>query len=175
MGTLAVFAAAPSKVPFYVAGGALAVWAVLLAAFGIRRPGFPGSKGGRRGVIGASALLVVAAMTTAVATAGEEEHGGGAEATSSTFELVADPGGASSYDQAAGLVKAGTVTVHLTNDSTQDHNVAVSQGSRVLGESKIIKAGETELKLDLKAGEYAFFCEVDSHRQAGMEGVLTVR
>ena len=174
MSALAVFAAAPSKVPFYVAGGALALWAVVIALFGITRPGFPGSKGGRRGVIGASALLVVAAMGTAVATAGEEEHGG-AEATSSTFELIADPSGASSYNEAAGLVKAGTVTVHLTNDSTQDHNVAVSQGSRVLGESKIIKAGETELKLDLKAGEYDFFCEVDSHRQAGMEGVLTVR
>ncbi len=67
------------------------------------------------------------------------------------------------------------MTVHLTNDSTQEHNVAVSQGSRVLGESKIIKAGETELKVDLEPGEYDFFCEVDSHRAAGMEGVLTVR
>jgi plastocyanin len=174
MSTLSVFAAAPSKVPFYVAGGALAVWAVIIALFGITRPGFPGSKGGRRGVIGASALLVLAAMGTAVATAGEEGEGEAA-ATSSRFDLVADPGGASSYNQAAGLVKAGTVTVHLTNDSTQDHNVAVSQGSRVIGESKIIKGGETELKLDLKAGEYDFFCEVDSHRQAGMEGKLTVR
>jgi plastocyanin len=174
MSTLSVFAAAPSKVPFYVAGGALAVWAVIIALFGITRPGFPGSKGGRRGVIGASALLVLAAMGTAVATAGEESEGEAA-ATSSRFDLVADPGGASSYNQAAGLVKAGTVTVHLTNDSTQDHNVAVSQGSRVIGESKIIKGGETELKLDLEAGEYDFFCEVDSHRQAGMEGKLTVR
>jgi plastocyanin len=174
MSTLAVFAAAPSKVPFYVAGGALALWAVLLAGFGITRPGFPGSKGGRRGVIGASALLVVAAMGTAVATAGEEGEGEAA-GTSSTFALVADPGGASSYNRAAGLVKPGAVTVHLTNDSTQDHNVAVSQGGRVLGESKIIKAGETELKLDLKPGEYDFFCEVDSHRAAGMEGKLTVR
>ena len=174
MSTLAVFAAAPSKVPFYVAGGAFAVWAVVLAAIGITRPGVPDSKGGRRGVIGASALLMLAAMGTAVATAGEEEHGEAA-ATSSTFELVADPGGASSYNEAAGLVKTGTVTIHLTNDSTQDHNVAVSQGSRVIGESKIINGGETELNVDLKPGEYDYFCEVDAHRAAGMEGVLTVR
>ena len=45
----------------------------------------------------------------------------------------------------------------------------------MLGESKVIKAGETELKLDLKPGEYEYFCEVDAHRAAGMEGVLTVR
>jgi plastocyanin len=174
MSTLAVFAAAPSKVPFYVAGGVLALWAVLLAAFGITRPGFPGSKGGRRGVIGASALLVVAAMGTAVATAGEEEHGEAA-ATSSLFDLATDPSGASAYDKSTGLVKAGAVTIHLVNESTQDHNVAISQGSRVIGESKIINRGETDLKADLQPGEYDFFCEVDAHRAAGMEGVLTVR
>ena len=59
MSALAVFAAAPSKTPFYIAGGALALWAVALGVYGITHPGFPGSKtGGRRGVIGASALLV---------------------------------------------------------------------------------------------------------------------
>ena len=33
-----VLRAAASVVPFYVAGGLLASWAVLLAAFGIRHP-----------------------------------------------------------------------------------------------------------------------------------------
>ena len=44
MSTLAVFAAAPSKVPFYVAGGVLALWAVVLAALGSRGPGSPSCK-----------------------------------------------------------------------------------------------------------------------------------
>ena len=38
-----VFASAPSRVPFYVAGGLLACWAVVLSATGLTHPDFPGS------------------------------------------------------------------------------------------------------------------------------------
>jgi hypothetical protein len=62
-------AAEPSKTPFYLAGGALAVWAVVLFAVGMRSESFPGSQGGERGVIAVSAVLMVAAMATAVITA----------------------------------------------------------------------------------------------------------
>jgi plastocyanin len=171
---LSVLAAAPSKVPFYIAGGALAVWAVVLAALGITRPGFPGSRAGRRGVVAASALLVVTTMTAAVATAGEEGEGEAA-ATSAVFDLAADPSGATAYDRKTGLVKAGGVTIHLTNESGEEHNVAVGEGSRVLAESDTVKRGSTDLKVDLQPGEYPFFCEIDAHRAAGMEGTLTVR
>ena len=58
--------AEPSKTPFYVAGGALAVWAVLLSAIGLTRPSFPGTAAASRGVMALSALLVVAARAAAV-------------------------------------------------------------------------------------------------------------
>jgi plastocyanin len=165
---------AASKVPFYAAGGALALWAVALAAFGITRPGFPRSNAGRRGVIGASLLLVATAMSLAVATAGEE-GGEEAAATSTSLDLATDPSGAAAYDRKEGTLKAGEVTIHLTNDSTQDHNVAVADGDRVLGRSDTVKEAETDLRLDLQPGEYAFYCTVDAHRASGMEGTLTVR
>jgi plastocyanin len=171
---LSVLAAAPSKVPFYLAGGVLAAWAVVLAFVGIRRPGFPTSKGGRRGVIGASLLLVLAAMSTAVATAGEE-HEGEAAATSSELTLTADPSGAAAFDRKEGTVKSGTVTVKLVNESQLGHNVAVAQGARELGKSDTITEDETELRVDLRPGEYEFYCTVTGHRAAGMEGTLTVR
>jgi hypothetical protein len=60
--------AEPSKVPFYFAGGALALWAVVLAALGLNRPEFPYNLGGQRGVIGISFLLVVIAIGVAIAT-----------------------------------------------------------------------------------------------------------
>jgi hypothetical protein len=60
----------PSKTLFYVFGGALAIFAVLISVLGISRIGsFPRSKGQRRGVIGLAALLVLAAMASAVITA----------------------------------------------------------------------------------------------------------
>ena len=64
-----VFAA--SHVPFYLCGGALALWAVLVSAIGMRgHENWPASESVARGVMGISVLLVVAAMATAVITAG---------------------------------------------------------------------------------------------------------
>jgi hypothetical protein len=62
-------AAEPSKVPFYLAGGAFAVWAIVLFAVGMRSESFPGNQGAERGVIAVSIVLMAAAMATAVITA----------------------------------------------------------------------------------------------------------
>jgi hypothetical protein len=61
--------AEPSKVPFFICGGAFAAWAIVLFLVGMRSPSFPGSKTDERGVIAVSAVLMVAAMFTAVITA----------------------------------------------------------------------------------------------------------
>ena len=59
-----------SKTLFYVAGGILAVFAVVISALGISRIGtFPPARAQARGVIGLAALLVLAAMTAAIVTA----------------------------------------------------------------------------------------------------------
>jgi hypothetical protein len=63
-----IAAAEPSKVPFYIAGGALAVWAVVLSWIGLTRPSFPFDVRGQRAVMGISLLLAVLAIAMAVAT-----------------------------------------------------------------------------------------------------------
>ena len=65
---LAAEEAEPSKIAFYLGGGALAVWAVVLAVIGLSRPNFPATEGATRGVYGISALLVVVAAATAIIT-----------------------------------------------------------------------------------------------------------
>ena len=65
---LLVAAAEPSKTPFYFAGGALALWAVVLAGIGLTRPSFPYNVRGQRGVIGVSLALVVVTITMAIVT-----------------------------------------------------------------------------------------------------------
>ena len=58
-----------SKVPFFVAGGLFAVWAIVLFVVGMRTQTFPGGQSGERTVIAVSVVLMVAAMATAVITA----------------------------------------------------------------------------------------------------------
>ncbi len=65
---LAAEQAKPSKTAFYLGGGLLALWAVVLALIGLSRPGFPGTAGAARGIYGVSALLVAIAAATAIAT-----------------------------------------------------------------------------------------------------------
>jgi hypothetical protein len=58
-----------SKVPFYLAGGALAAFAVLVSAIGIRAHGtFPPNAGAARAVMGLAVLLAATAMASAVLT-----------------------------------------------------------------------------------------------------------
>jgi hypothetical protein len=58
--------AEPSKTPFLIAGGVLALWAVVLAGIGITRPTFPGGTGGARGVMTISFALVALTIAMAV-------------------------------------------------------------------------------------------------------------
>jgi hypothetical protein len=70
-----VLGAEKSKVPFYIAGAVLVIWALVLSmGIGRSRPDFPSNKGGERLVIAVTAMLVVLATAMAVVTSG----GGGA-------------------------------------------------------------------------------------------------
>jgi plastocyanin len=177
-----VFAAAPSKVPFYLAGGLLAGWAVLLGATGLRYPEFPGSAGRARLVMLTTGLLVAATVTTAVVTAGKEgeaegSHSGpaGAVAPSSSLRLTADPTGQLAYDKTHAAVKAGKVAIGFVNKSSVAHNVTIAKAARVVASTKTIQGATTTATANLSPGDYVFFCSVDAHRQAGMHGTLTVR
>ncbi len=57
-----------SKTAYYIAAGALALWAVLLGAFGVMRPAFPRGNGGARAVMLVSGLLMATTMACAVIT-----------------------------------------------------------------------------------------------------------
>src|SRR5688500_13772431 len=149
-----MFAAAPSKLPFYIAGGLLAVWAVLLAGWGITHAEFPGSEGRGQLVMLTSFVLVAATITAAVLTGGGEEHaaeeGPAPRATGRTLALTADPGGALRFDKTRAAVLAGRVTVRLTNDASVEHNVTIAQGSRTLGATDTITESAATLRLELR-------------------------
>ena len=74
LATLIVFAASEegqesSKTLFYVCGGLLAVWALVVSAIGIRaHETFPPSQGATRGVMAISVALILLAMASAILT-----------------------------------------------------------------------------------------------------------
>ena len=68
MSTLLLAASGTSKVPFFIAGGALAAWAVILAAIGLNRPDFPGDLRGQRAVIAITFTIAVIAIAMAIVT-----------------------------------------------------------------------------------------------------------
>ena len=72
---------------FYISGGALAGWAVLVAFLGITRDGFPSSKATETLVAAISVVLVAAAIGAAIVTGGNEsdEEGVAGEGTTLAF------------------------------------------------------------------------------------------
>jgi plastocyanin len=96
--------------------------------------------------------------------------GGGGE----TLSLQADPSQLK-FDKTALSAKAGKVTIVMKNPSQLQHDVAI-EGNGVNAVGKAVGNGGTSTATaSLKAGTYTFFCSVDGHRQAGMEGTLTVK
>ena len=87
-----VLAAEKSKTAYYIAGGLLVAWALIVSVlFGLRKPDFPGSLGGQRIVMAISAILVIAAASTAVITSGGGTEKAGA-ASASQGTTAATPG-----------------------------------------------------------------------------------
>jgi plastocyanin len=101
---------------------------------------------------------------------GSEGGGGGAQ----RLTLTADPNGAPKFDKTELTADAGSVTVVMDNPSSVPHAVEV-EGQGVEEETKTLTNGTADLTVDLKPGEYVFYCPVDGHREQGMEGTLTVR
>jgi plastocyanin len=90
---------------------------------------------------------------------------------------VASPADGSLVFQPDGLeAQPGNLTITYDNPSPVPHSIAVATANgNVLGETQPASGGEQTLQLtDLAPGEYVFYCTVPGHREAGMEGDLTV-
>jgi plastocyanin len=131
--------------------------------------------------------MVTAAACAALALAGcgsdDNSDSGGSSSTpasgaaggggGSSLSLSAPADGSKKFDQATATAKAGTVTVKFDNPSSVPHAVEI-EGNGVEKAGDVVTGGDTSFSVDLKPGEYTYYCPVGSHRDEGMEGKLTV-
>lgn len=117
--------------------------------------------------------------TTSETSSGAAAEGGekaGGEAGGATLEFEADPSGELAYTSTSETSKAGEVTIDFKNPQGLSHDVAIEDpGGETVGKTDVIGKGETSAKVSLKPDKYTFYCSVPGHREAGMEGSLTVK
>ena len=114
-------------------------------------------------------------------TATQEESTGGGDGggeasggAGQTLKIAADPGGALKFDKSSLTAEAGKVTIVMDNPSDLPHAVEIEgSGVEVEGDT-VMKGGVSKASADLEPGDYEFYCPVDGHKDAGMEGTLTV-
>ena len=110
-----------------------------------------------------------AATPAATAEATAEPAGGG-----EALDLSSPEDGSLTFDPTELTAPAGTVTIAYDNPSQVPHAVAIEgDGVDEVGET-VTGSEALPLTAELKAGTYTFYCPVGQHRQAGMEGQLTV-
>ncbi len=119
-----------------------------------------------------SASTAAQAPTTSSATSATPAPAGGSEKLS----LEANPEGQLAYSTKSLSAKSGTISIDFTNKAPLAHNVTIESASgEKVGATPTFANGSKTLSVSLKPGTYKFFCSVPGHRQAGMEGTLTVK
>ena len=133
---------------------------------------------------GREADNIAAYVAASVAKPGEDtgllaeaipQAGGGKPAVAENGELDIPSTAQLAYETERAEAEAGQLTIRSPNPSGTPHNIALEgDGVRELGEV-VTNGGVSEIKVDVKPGDYIFFCSVPGHREGGMVGELTVK
>lgn len=134
-------------------------------------------------------VVVIAALTLAACSAQEPEITANeqvpadqrTEATSPSEGASGAAGGADptwvavdiDFEAAPETLPAGETEITLANEGSAPHDVTFEE----LGDETVAAAppGETATgTVTLESGEFTYYCSVPGHREAGMEGTLTV-
>ena len=123
----------------------------------------------------ATTATATGSTTPATTTTAPGQTTAAAAAVTQTVRVDADPSGTLAFTQKTLTAKAGAITFVLHNQSSLHHNLAISGNGATFGPSETISGGQTaDLVATLKPGTYEFYCAVPGHKDAGMQGTLTV-
>jgi len=160
----------------------IALFVLLLAAFALVACG--GSDSSSEVETGAAGVAEEAEEKAEEAGEGAEEKAeevekeaeGGSAGSGSAVDVEADPSGNLAFTSEKISAKAGKDTINFTNSSPVPHDVVIEdENGKEIGGTEITSEGADSAEVELKPGTYTFFCSVPGHREAGMEGTLTVK
>jgi plastocyanin len=106
---------------------------------------------------------------------GNQQAPQGATSTE-TLDVSSPADGGLIFEPDGLTAKPGNLTIDYDNPSPVPHSIAVATANgNVLGEVQPFTNSKEAVQLNnLAAGKYVFYCTVPGHREAGMEGDLTV-
>jgi len=188
---------------FYVFGLGLTLMAIILAFGGMRMENFP-SRPILLGGLAVMSFLVVGSAAFAVVLSREEheiredeiaeyraeqeeaaEEGEASEeevpsnietVEAEALDLTSPEAGDLIFEPTQLEAEAGEIIIDYTNPSPVPHNVAIEDGSETVAQGETVSGGESgPATAELEPGEYEYYCSIPSHREAGMEGTLTVK
>lgn len=118
----------------------------------------------------------LAVLCLAFAACGGDDDSGSTTTTGGGARLAvaADPAGDLAYTEQELTAEAGAVEIDFTNDSQTPHDVVLERDGEEVARTEVVTDDDASASAELTAGEYTFYCSVAGHRQAGMEGTLTV-
>lgn len=134
-------------------------------------------------VTGDDAYDVAAYVAQSVAAGGKDtgllatavkQAGGGKPAVekNGNLQIDADPTGQLAFVTDTATGTPGQITVKMANKSGTPHDIVIDGK----GKGEVVKdGGVSQFQADFAAGSYTFYCSVPGHRQAGMQGKLTVK
>ena len=134
-------------------------------------------------VTGEDADNVAAYVASVVAKPGKDsgllatavpQAGGGptAKAQNGTLSIPADPNGQLAFATNRASAPPGKLTLEMPNKSGTPHDITIDGK----GKGQVVQnGGVSKFSATFAPGKYTYYCSVPGHRQAGMQGTLTVK
>jgi mono/diheme cytochrome c family protein len=88
------------------------------------------------------------------------------------LDIPTDPGGQLAYVTRKATATAGRLTIESKNAASIPHDIVIDGKGHG---AQVTSGGVSKFTATFAPGTYTFYCSVDGHKQAGMEGQLVVK